>query len=80
MTCNTGFPTGVVNMGSLKILIGEGGLKSIHGRAWGGGYFKCCRKNTCEGFHLIVKLLAISLQACKSTKNELFYTFFKDFS
>ena len=33
-------------------------------------------KNTCEGVHLMVKLLAISLQACKFTKNELFYTYF----
>ena len=33
-------------------------------------------KNTCEGVHLIVKLPAISLQACKFTKNELIHTCF----
>ena len=33
-------------------------------------------KNTCEGVHLIVKLPAISLQACKFTKNELIHTYF----
>ena len=37
-------------------------------------------KNTCEGVHLIVKLPAISLQACKFTKNELIHTFLKNFS
>ena len=30
--------------------------------------------NTCEGVHLIVKLLAISLKACKFTKNVLLHT------
>ena len=46
------------------------GLKSIHG---GGGMrgVKMLLKNACEGFHLIVKLPAVSLQACKFTKNEL---------
>ena len=33
-------------------------------------------KNTCEGVNLIVKLPAISLQACKFTKNELFHAHF----
>ena len=33
-------------------------------------------KNTCEGVHLIVKLPAISLQACKFTKNELLHIHF----
>ena len=33
-------------------------------------------KNTCEGVHLIVKLLAISLQASKFTKNEFLHTYF----
>ena len=33
-------------------------------------------KNTCKGVHLIVKLLAIILQAYKSTKNELLHTHF----
>ena len=40
------------------------------------GGLKIPLKNTCGGVHLIVKLLAISLQACKFTKNELFYTYF----
>ena len=33
-------------------------------------------KNTCEGVDLIVTLSAISLQACKFTKNELLRTHF----
>ena len=33
-------------------------------------------KNTCEGVQLIVKLLAISLQACKFTKRELLHKYF----
>ena len=33
-------------------------------------------KNTCDEVHLIVKLLAISLQACKFTESELLYTHF----
>ena len=62
---------------------GEGGapqnlmerLKSKHGEgAW--GELKMLLKNTCEGVHLIVKLPAISLQACKFTKNELLHTYF----
>ena len=57
---------------------GGGGLSQCKERAWGGGV-KMLSKNTCEGIHLIVKLLAISLQACKFTKNEL-HTFFIDFS
>ena len=40
------------------------------------GVLKILSKNTCEGVHLIVKLPAISLQACKFTKNELLYTYF----
>ena len=73
-----GFPQVLRTWGVLQNLIGEGGLKSIHGESMGG--LKVRLKNTCEGVHLIVKLWAISLQACKFTKNELFYTFFKDFS
>ena len=65
-----GFPTGVENMG--------GGVKLIHGECMVG--LKIMSKNTCEVVHLIAKLPAISLQACKFTKNELFHTFFKDFS
>ena len=33
-------------------------------------------KDTCEGVYLIVKLAAISLQACKFTKNELLLIYF----
>ena len=33
-------------------------------------------KNSCEGVHLIVKLPAISLEACKFTKNELLHAYF----
>ena len=51
-----------------------GALKSIHGESMGG--LKMLSKNICEGIHLIVKLLAVSLQACKFTKNELFHTYF----
>ena len=36
-------------------------------------------KNTCEGVHLIVKLPAINLQACKFTKNELLHTYLARF-
>ena len=49
------------------------------GEAWGGGGggggggLKMLSKNAFEGVHLIVKLPAISLQACKFTKNELFF-------
>ena len=57
--------------GLFKIWWGE--LKSIHGGSMGG--LKMLSKNNCEGVHLIVKLLAKSLQACKFTKNEL-YTYF----
>ena len=69
-----GFPTGVENMGGLfKIWWGEW-LKSIHEGAW--GRVKMLSKNTCEGVHLIIKLLAISLQAYKFTKNEFLHTYF----
>ena len=47
------------------------GLKSIHG-----GGLKMMLKNTCEGVHLIVKLPAINLQACKVIKTELLHTYF----
>ena len=33
-------------------------------------------KVTCEGVHSFVKLLTISLQACKVTKNEFLHTYF----
>ena len=45
------------------------GLKSIHGGSRGGGGLKMLLKNTCEGVHLIVKLPAISLQACTFTEH-----------
>ena len=49
-----------------------GGLESIHRGDWGGGEGgKILLKNICEGVHMLVKLPAISLQACKFTKNEL---------
>ena len=41
-----------------------------------GGGLKMLSKNTWEGVYLIVKLLAISLQTCKFTKNELLQTYF----
>ena len=71
----SGFPTGVENMGggssTLQNLMG--GLSQHLGEAWGGGGLKMLSKNAFEGVHLIVKLPAISLQACKFTKNELFF-------
>ena len=42
----------------------------------GEGGVKIPLRNTCEGVHLIIKLPAISLQACKFTKNELLHTYF----
>ena len=47
----------------------------------GGGVVGAWRlsKNTCEGVHLIVKLLAISLQACKFTKLSFFTHIFQGF-
>ena len=51
-----------------------GGLESILGGSMRG--LKMLSKNICEGFHLLVKLPAISLQACKFTKNELLHTYF----
>ena len=50
-------------------------FKSIYGGSMS-GRFKVLSKNTCEGVHLIVKLLAISLQACKFTKIELLHSYF----
>ena len=40
------------------------------------GGLKMLLKNTCEGGHLIVKLPAISLEACKFTKNDFLYIYF----
>ena len=70
----SGFPTGVEDMGgSSKFDGGGGGGLSQY---MGGGGLKMLSKNTCEGLHLILKLSAISLQACKFTKNELLHTYF----
>ena len=62
-----GFPTSVEDMGGVD-------FQNLMGRAkvntWGEhGGLKIVPKNTCEGVHLIVTLPAISLQACKFTKN-----------
>ena len=77
----SGFPTGVVNMGGgggalQNLMGGRGGgwLESKHGESM--GELKMLSKNTCERVHLMKKLLAISLQASKFTKNELFNTSF----
>ena len=53
---------------------GGGWLESKHGESM--GELKMLSKNTCERVHLMKKLLAISLQASKFTKNELFNTSF----
>ena len=76
MSFTSGFPKGVENRGgggSLKIH-GDGGLSQYMRGAW--GELKMLSKDTCEGVHLIVKLPAISLQACKFTKNELLHNYF----
>ena len=51
-----------------------GGLSQYMGEEHGG--LRMLSKNTCEGVHLVVKLPAISLKACKFTKNELRHTYF----
>ena len=43
----------------------EGGLSQNMRGTW--GKLKILSKNTCEGVHLTVKLLPISLKACKCT-------------
>ena len=74
----TGFHTGVENMEERLMggsHIGREALQNLMGgggacvNTWGGEHLK----NTCEGVHLLVKLPAISLQACKFTKNELLH-------
>ena len=52
------------------------GLSQYMGQHGRGGGLKMLLKNTCEGVFLIVKLLAISLQACKFTKITKIYNFF----
>ena len=68
-TTNPGFPTGVENMGDSSKFDGESLSQYMGG-------LKILLKNTCGGVHLIVKLQAISLQACKFTKNELLHSYF----
>ena len=53
-----------------------GSLSQYMGGTWVGGGLKMLSRNTCDGAHLIVTLPAISLQACKFTKNELLHTYF----
>ena len=61
------------------------GLESVHGRSMGEGgggglkmVFLKSRENPLknEGVHLLVKLAAMSLQACSFTENELLHTYF----
>ena len=84
MCVHTGFPTGVenVSLGALQVSIGggsskfdRGGLRQYMGGACG-ARLKMLSNNTCEGIHLMVKLPAIGLQACKCTKNELLHRCF----
>ena len=58
------------------------GSSSKFDREWGlsqsmgeHGGLETVLKNTCEGVRLLVKLPAMSLQACKFTKNELLHTY-----
>ena len=61
---------------SLELEEGGGGAEV---NIWGEyGGIKMLSKNTGDGVHLIVKLSAISLEACKFTKNEL-HAFFQGF-
>ena len=59
----------------LRTWVGGGGGAEVN--TWGehGGGLKMLSKNTCEGVYLIVKLLAISLQACKFTKMNFTHIF-----
>ena len=78
VTGASGFSTCVENMGggggALQNLMG-GSLSQYMRGAWRGG-LKMQLENTCEGVYLIIMLQAISLQACKFTKNELLHTHF----
>ena len=56
---------------ALQNLIGEGGLSQYIGGIMEG--LRMLLKNTCEGVDLLVKLPAMSQQACKFTKNELLH-------
>ena len=55
---------------------GRGSGSSKFDGEGGEGQLQMLPKNTCEGVHLKVKLAAISLQACKFTKNEFLHTHF----
>ena len=59
--------------GALLNLMGGGGLKSTYEGSMGG--LEMLSENICEGVHLMVKLSAISLQACKFTKMNFFTHF-----
>ena len=41
--------------------------------------FQMVLKSTCEGVHVLIKLPAINLQACKCTKNGLLQACFQGF-
>ena len=72
----TGFPTGAENMVGGSSKFDGGGYSQYMGGAWGWGGLKMLLKNTFQGVPLLVKLLAISLQTSKFTKNELLRTYF----
>ena len=72
-----GFPQVLRTWGGGSSKLDGVGLSQYLGGAWRG--LKMLSKNTQEGVHLIVKLPAISLQAGKFTKNELFHTIFQGF-
>ena len=59
--------------GLFKIWWGEGAWVNTEGSARG---VKTLLKNTCDEVQLLIKLLDISLQDCKFTKNELLNTYF----
>ena len=69
-----------------KFPISQGFPQVLQTWAWidtwgeiGGRGFKMLLKNTCEGVYMLVKLLAISLQACKFTKMNFFTYKFQRF-
>ena len=76
--CLQGFPQvlhlhPLLGDATLQNLMGE--LESIHGGSMERGS-EIVLKKTCEVVHLLVKLPAISLQACKFIKNEFLHTNF----
>ena len=72
---NSEFHTGDENMGGGGQEGGGGGGAWLNTWEEHGG-LKTVLKDNCEGLHLLVKMPAISLQACKFTKNELLPTNF----